>query len=314
MSSVDLVAVEAVLDARSECSDRERAGAVLAAALAAARAPARAANGPNGARWTAAVHVVATSPQTRAASARITDDAGTLVAERTVTDRTRGSCLALAQAVGAWAELVLDDEVARTKAPPAAPAPAPSALPSVSSAGSEVSAADADLVAGPEQPSVPTREVGTMLFLRNGAATNGGIFGVSPFVTVGVTPHWLLRPSGLFGTSTSRVPPDQSQSENVTLVGGRLDLCRRLHGNYIDRRALEVDLCAGGDVGYVWSSFQSAVRASAGPSAIVRGQIGSNVALEIRGMAGANLVRAGLGPDAPPYVIAAELGGSVRFR
>jgi hypothetical protein len=320
---VDAVAIETVLEVNADCADRARAEAVLAAALAAARGPRR--SNDASARWHLNMQVAAAAPGIKSADAEIRDDMGRLVANRSVSDKTAGSCIALARAVGAWAQIVLDDELVRAHE---------AVRDEASRAGSEARAAPerADTVKSDEgwliQPAhrqvdasasealdarAPV-EIGTTLFLRNGVAATGGIFGASPFVTVGVSRAIVLRPSLMFGTSTSRVPPDQSKSANVTALGARLDVCRRLPGNYIDRRGIELDACAGADAAYVASELQSAVRASVGPSAILRGELGANFGLEIRGMLGANLLRTGLGDDAPFFVAAAELGGSVRFR
>ena len=164
-------------------------------------------------------------------------------------------------------------------------------------------------------PTGRTFEVGTLLFLRNGAAATGGMFGVSPFVTVSFAERWVVRPSVMYGTSTSRVPPDQSNSENLFSLGGRLDICRRMPGNYIDHRGIEFDACMGGDAARVWSARESVIRGSVGPSAVLRGEIGHNFGLEIRTMLGVNLSRTAVaGQELPPFVAAAELGGSVRFR
>jgi hypothetical protein len=51
----------------------------------------------------------------KSAEAVIVDDAGTIVAQRTLSDRNLRSCLPLARAVGAWATLVLDAEMVRAK-------------------------------------------------------------------------------------------------------------------------------------------------------------------------------------------------------
>ena len=317
MSVVDALPVDAVIESSSDCSDRARADAALASALSAARGPRV---GPAGTdrSWRLVMSVRSTAPGTRSAEAQIADDTGRVDAERTVNDRTSGSCLALARAVGAWAQIVLDEELARTPANPEARAERAETV-SAPRPRAETSIArppDADAPALSLRPTGAVRsvEAGTMLFLRNGVAATGGIFGASPFVAVGFGESWVVRPAILVGTSTSRVPPDASRSANVTAVGGRLDVCRRWPGNYIDRRGIELDACAGGDVVYVASALESAVRGSLGPSAIIRGELGANLALEIRGLVGANLARSGLGPDAPFFVAAAELGGSVRFR
>jgi hypothetical protein len=153
-----------------------------------------------------------------------------------------------------------------------------------------------------------------MLLLRNGVASSGGVFGASPFMTVAFTEYWVLRPSLALGTSTSPIEPDLSRRANLTYFGGRIDFCRRVPGNYIDRRGIELDLCAGGEGGYTTSSINDVARASLGPSAVLRGELGANFGLETRMVVGANLLRGGLGEDAPFFTAAGEVGASVRFQ
>jgi hypothetical protein len=319
---VDAVAIEAVMEATAECSDRGRAEAALVAALAAARAPRRGSPGGGGGpdrRWHLEMRVSTAAPGMKVADAHISDDDGHPVADRSISDRTAGTCVALARAVSAWAQVVLDDELVRAHDEterekldaPAAVVPT-AVLPSPHADGER---ADVGPKAEADTARPPTYEVGTMLLLRNGVASTGGIFGASPFVTVAFSEIWVLRPSLAIGTSTSRITPDDSSpGTNFTYLGGRIDFCRRIPGNYIDRRGIEFDVCAGGDAGYVTSRINDVVRASLGPSAVLRGEIGANFGLETRVMAGANLLRAGLGADAPFFVASGEVGGSVRFR
>ena len=325
MSVVDAVVVDTVVEAQSDCSDRARAEALLSASLAASRGPRRS-NDPD-ARWKLTMGVASVAPGIRAADARIQDDSGRIVAERTVSDRSIGSCVALARAVGAWAQIVLDDELVREheeaeqRDREAAQLPPPESRPiKVTARAGAAQPVDADEEPGSggarRVSSEHTFEVGTSLFLRNGAAATGGMFGVSPFVTVSFTDKWVVRPSLMYGTSTSRVPPDASNSENLSMLGGRLDVCRRMPGNYIDQRGIELDACMGGDAARVWSDRDSTARGSIGPSAVLRGELGHNFGLEIRSMVGVNLSRAPFmsEEELPPFVAAAELGASVRFR
>ncbi|MBX3262967.1 MAG: hypothetical protein KF782_25035 [Labilithrix sp.] len=318
---MDAVPVDSVIEASAECSDRARAEELLSASLAAARGPRR--SSAEEARWRLTMTVVAASPGIKAADARILDDRGRLVAERTVSDRTSKSCVALARAVGAWAQIVLDDELVREHDEEAfrereaarRPAPEPRPIATTTTLDAPI---DAGQEGAGEPRTAPARsfEVGTMLFLRNGAAATGGAFGVSPFVTVGIADKWVLRPSLMYGASTSRVPPDASNRENFSTVGGRLDVCRRMPGNYIESRGIEFDACVGGDATHVWSDRESVQRGSLGPSAVLRGELGYDFGLEIRSMVGVNLSRAPFmsEQELPPFVAAAELGASVRFR
>jgi hypothetical protein len=309
---MDAVAIQTSIEVSSDCTDRERAAADLADVLASARAPRRGLP-TSASAWRLDMRVTSAPGGVRIATARIVDDQGRFVADRTITDRTNGACVALAHAVGAWASVVLDDAlgsdaVEHTRVPEPAPPPAPAPAPEMAA---PAPASDRDAVT-PTESTPKTYEVGTMLILRNGVAANGGIFGASPFMTVAFSEIWVLRPSVLVGTSTS--PLTLTPGGNVTYLGGRVDFCRRLPGNYIDRKGIEVDVCAGADGGRAASRINDVARASVGPSAVIRGELGANLGLETRMVAGANLLRAGLGDDAPFFVVAGEVGASVRFR
>lgn len=257
------------------------------------------------------------------AKAEIKDDRGHVVAERSVSDRTTGSCLALVRAVGAWAAIVLDDEAfrehseAERREREALPPPEGRPITMPPKEGRRPDVDESPIRTEPQAAPGRTFDIGTSLFLRNGAAATGGMFGVSPFITVSFAAKWVFRPSVMYGTSTSRVPPDQSNGENLFLLGGRLDICRRMPGNYIEHHGLELDACVGGDAAHVWSTRESVVRGSLGPSAVLRGELGNDFGLEIRTMVGVNLNRSAVSAprqDLPPFVAAAELGASVRFR
>ena len=320
MSGVDLVPIETVIEAESSCADRARAEAILSASLASARGPRR--THDDAARWHLRMSVTPGAAGTKAASARMTDDGGRIVADRAVTDKTAGSCVALARAVGAWAQIVLDDEVVREQSEAdrrerEAPPPPPQTHEPAFPASAVQRPVDADDVTASEPRTSSTRtvDVGTMLFLRNGAARAGGMFGVSPFVAIGFGERWVLRPSVMYATSTSKVPPDQSNSAPFNSIGGRLDLCGRVPGNYINHRGIELDLCMGGDAIHVWSRHGSVDRGSVGPSGTLRGELGGNVGVEFRTMVGLALNTRPISNEgpAPPFVTAFELGGSMRF-
>jgi hypothetical protein len=353
---VDAVAIEAVLEAQAECSDLDRARAALNEALTAARAPARGGSRHRGARptsvspdsrdatvahWTLTMTVspAAASAATKPAPAKsvealIVDDAGTIVAQRTLTDRTSArTCVPLARAVGAWASLVLDAELARAKdddgstptlASATTPTPSPvraTGLPSLTFglAGQERPRPPRDAptsTASEEAADAPKRalEVGSMVYIRNGMSATGGFAGVSPFVAIEVAEGWIVRPSLAFGRATEG-------AQATSHVGARGDLCRRVPGNYIERRGIEADLCAGLEGGVVTSLAaagsrgDSVARAGIGPAANLRGELAYGLALEVRGLVGANLVQSPLADhSAPPLVFAAaELGVSVRL-
>jgi hypothetical protein len=202
----------------------------------------------------------AASSSSKSVDAVIVDDAGAVIAQRTLSDRSARLCVPLARAVGAWASLVLDAELARAKdddtsSPPGRVAPfsgSTAPAPSISIAEARP-ARDARPNAEGEAPSPVRRsvEIGTMVYLRNGMTATGGFAGVSPFVTIEVANGWVLRPSLALGRSTGPIPVTATESAPTSHLGARTDFCRRIPGNYIERRGIEADLCAGIEGGIV---------------------------------------------------------------
>jgi hypothetical protein len=347
VNAVDALAVEAVLESQADCADLERARAALSEALVAARAPAHGgsrlrgsrATGPSaephvagGAHWTmtmtvapSPVNVSARSAGTKSAEAVIVDDAGTIVAQRTLSDRNARACLPLARAVGAWATLVLDAEMVRAKDEdgtvttpasgddPTGPSASKPQLRLVRTYPDEdtASSTEGEHATPQEQRAL---EIGSMVYVRNGLLATGGMAGVSPFVAVELASAWVLRPSLAFGRTTER-------AVGISHVGGRADICRRIPGNYTERRGIEADLCAGFEAGVVTSQAgqttrgDSVGRAGVGPAATLRGELAGGVALEVRGLVGANFIQSALlgQAEAPLVFAAAELGISVRL-
>lgn len=311
MSHVDAVSVDAFVEARAECSDLERARAALAEALAGAKAPRRARDAAG--RWSVTVRVsrMAGATSAKSADATIVDDRGTVVAERTVNDPAARACLPLARAVGAWASLVLDDELGRARddAPPLEPVTATTAAtgwePQAARRPLDAPADDVDPDRGPPPPRTATIEVGSSMYLRGGDGS-GGVAGIAPFATFEVAHGWLLRPSLMFGRATS---PD-GDARLLTHGGGRADFCRRIPGNYIERRGIELDVCGGSDL----TIARGEPIVTAGPSMVLRGELGAGLAVELRGVSGVVLLQ---GPfstaGGAPFMGAAELGLSMRL-
>lgn len=274
----------------------------------------------------------ATSPgRPTSVEALIVDDRGELVAQRTITDRSARACLPLARAVGAWASLVLDAEMNRAKDDDGSAAEDVqdrSARPITNSVGrttvgfartpsaregTETMDLSIDRAGVEAEKATPRSvEIGTMVYLRNGMTKTGGFAGVAPFVTVEVANGWVLRPGLFFGRATAA-----AETALVAHLGARVDFCRRIPGNYIERRGIEADLCAGLEGGVVTSdrpsdgASQDVGRLGAGPSANLRGELGVGLALEVRGLLGANMIQ--YAPAAPLVFASGELGFSVRL-
>lgn len=333
MDVVEPIAVDVVMEApaASYCADADRSRAALEEALSAARAPRQSKRGPlapSDPRWSVSMgpSAPASGFSGRSIDAVIVDDAGAVVARRTISDRAARTCLPLARALGAWASLVLDAELARAKDDDDLKALAP---PSDTSSVSRTSARerevrDAGVVGegGPSSARPLSIELGSMGYIRNGLSSTGGVGGLSAFVTIEVSPGWILRPTLAFGRSTTRVPITATESAALSHVGSRVDFCRRIPGNYIERRGIELDLCAGLDGGVVTSDAISgnrsgtAPRLGFGPAANLRGELGAGIALEVRSLVGANFLTMPLFEESrTPLVFAsAELGVSMRLR
>lgn len=311
---MDAVAVEIVIETTSVCPDRARAQAALADALASARAPKR---GGQANTWMVRL-AVEDEAKTKKATARIIDDRGNTVAERSVTDRA--ACTPLARALGAWAALVLDDELARARdaadAPPPPPAREERPLAPVTLEKTDRRSPDDPDYVAPKTGRAWTLELGVMGFVRDGLIASTGFAGGSAFVAFEVAPGWFVRPAFYYGTSTTLVTDRASDRGTATHVGGRGDFCRRIPGNYIERRGLELDLCLGHELGGVSTRTQGIIRSSIGPSAAFRGELGANANLELRVVSGFNVGREPLASEERlPYVFAqAEVGVSWRFR
>jgi len=257
----------------------------------------------------------------RAAEAVILDDAGALVARRTVGDPDASACLPLAHAVAAWASLVLDAELAREKDDDGGPSSSPGraaaggfVLPAAATNG-QASSTGLDGTAGTEpdvadarrSPSRRTVDLGTMLYLESGLGRDGGLAGVSPFVTVSLWSAWVLRSAVSFGRAPYGVAPAEGGA--LHHGGSRVDMCRRIPGNYVERRGVELDLCAGTE----WSLLSNGVaRAGIGPAVNLRGELGGGLALELRSSAGLNVVATEWSRVTPAF-LAAELGLSWRL-
>jgi hypothetical protein len=140
-----------------------------------------------------------------------------------------------------------------------------------------------------------TVELGVGTFLMAGVGT-GGIVGLSPFVIGGLGEDGVLR----FAISVGESPGTLQFS---TWMATRLDACLRLPGNYRSSQGLQLDLCGGTDVGFSHIApatspdgpriAQTLPYVDVGPSADLRGEIGSILTVSLRGGLGVNIVRQG---------------------
>jgi len=253
-----------------------------------------------GPAWTVTVRVTA-DPAPRGvlhATGEITDATGAPVAHRSIDGH---ECEGLSRAIGVWASLVLDAEVERAKnAPPPVPL---------------ITQPAAELWPAPAQPEKPSPEaalflahsaeqrqleVGLASYVMTGTGT-GMIAGGSLFAVSEAGNGWFLRPALALGWTFAEVVP--ATHAYATLGAGRFDGCKRIPGNYLERSGIQLDLCGGADVGFLHVDAQSAsggARPEAattmglfalGPSIDLRGELGSELSVLVRGVAEWNVLR-----------------------
>jgi hypothetical protein len=252
-------------------------------------------------KWTVLVRV-RRDPDALTAEGEITDETGAPVAHRSIRKETRAKdpeCAALVRAAGVWASLVLDEELQRAHDNEA------------NAKKNEVSTTNAAPWPAPQSPPPPPPPESS-LFLKNpenrrsfevgaGAAymygtlgdTGAAIGGAQIYAIIEVGSGWLLRPTILGGRSLKEV--SSSGDIGATWVAGRFDACRRLPGNYIERRGIQMDVCGGAEGGTVALDTDSSRRAvgllAPGGTLAIRGELASDLAAEVRGLVGVNLIR-----------------------
>jgi hypothetical protein len=131
-------------------------------------------------------------------------------------------------------------------------------------------------------------EFGVSGFLMTGTG-GGAMAGPSPFLFIEAGHGIFLRPSLAFGQTLTSLPPGNISG---TWIGSRFDTCLRMPGLYQSHRGMQVDMCGGGDVGLTFlDGGQTFTFVSLGPSLDLRGELGGNLAVALRGVVGINLLR-----------------------
>jgi hypothetical protein len=299
-----------VVESRASCANAERAEELLHEALRAARAPGHA--------WTVTMSVQPTAEHTLHAEGTITDELGILVADRALSVPA-GDCRGLARAVGVWASLVLEQELARRRSASNASLQVSSGSAAAATAAADSPAPDAqstevlwpapapfvkpppegDWYLHHERDDVQTLEIGVAGFLMSGAGA-GAMAGASPYAIVEAGHGVFLRPALAIGQSLTALnsPPIL----NALWVTARFDTCLRVPGLYTQDRGIQLDLCGGADFGVLDDSTDSELLpfVSVGPSLDLRGELGSSLSAAIRGVTGLNLTSETVGPVYQP--------------
>jgi len=289
-----------VFENPTRCTDGRRAEELLRQVLAQARAP--------GSAWLVTMRIDSHKPGALEASGEITDDAGTTVGHRVVSGKGT-DCGGLARAIGVWASLVLDAEVHRPRPVPpsdqpspstperdddteADSGPAPGAKPrSTATADAQSNAAWPPPLPPGEKPSrrddARTFEVGAGGFLMTGITGTGGdlLVGTTPFVVIEVAKGLFLRPAIALGGSLP------SASPRMTLATTRTDACVRLAGLYTSTHGMQLDICGGADAGMLEADGRMLPHVAVGPSMDLRGELGGDLAVVLRGLVSVNAAR-----------------------
>jgi hypothetical protein len=307
-----------VLEQPAPCAE-SGAEEIFARPLAAARGPR-----PG---WSVRVRIVHEGAGLRARG-ELRDEADAVVAERTFTSGAR-TCAPLAKALGVWATITLDDELVKArdaaKAAEAAksdPSPSDGGSAGNAGAGSETRWASRSSMAWPPPapPLVPdpdrpmntrpkrTFEVGVSSLLMGGTGT-GALVGPAFFGNVELVSGFLLRPTLAFASTV------QEQRSGFWGIA-RLDGCGRIPGNYKESRGIQLDVCAGSEVGFLHAMYGTFPTFALGPSASMRGDLSSNLAAEIRGVGLVNVVQSHLDEVArvPFFAGRAEVGITWRIQ
>jgi hypothetical protein len=290
------VAPTIVLERPAPCSDAAKAEELLRKALAPSVAPRGA--------WKVTLRFERSGGEL-VAQGEIEDEAEAPVAHRALKESTQ-ECSALARAVGVWASLVLDAEVDRAahQTPPA-PLPPPDPAIAMAPPDHDKPPPEAQLFLKHDDGE-RTIELGVTYFLMGGTGA-GAVAGPSLFTVIESGHGWFLRPTLALGRSIQSLTP--TNDVYATWGATRFDACGRIPGLYLERRGIQLDVCGGGELGFIHFDAPSSVPASApgapppdrsgrttpffalGPSIGFRGELGSDLSAMVRGVAELNVVR-----------------------
>ncbi len=315
-----------VVDAHDVCANLDQAQESLKVALGSSVAPE--------AGWRLRVfderrgtHILVT--------ANLDDAQGNGVAHRVIDATASDRCDGVISALGVWAGLVLDAEVAKAKAHPKPKPPinanananakiGPGAIASTNAGSEEPSEKGTSVlpVTGEVNPDTTTQqphrrtvEIGASATLQNSPLTlnDSALVGGGVFMVVEIARSFFLRPE-ITGAS--------SIGSAAIYVAGRMDACLRVPGNYVEHRGLLLETCAGTELAafdHPTANFGGAPAPnttdavfSLGPTIGLRGDLASDLAVEVRGLAGFNVLHSG---DAIALLsIRAEVGLTWRLR
>jgi hypothetical protein len=287
-----------VVDAHDVCSNLEQAQDSLKAALGSSVAP------ESG--WRLRVfderqgtHIVVT--------ANLDDAQGNAIAHRVIETTASDRCDGVISALGIWAGLVLDAEVAKAKARPKVLVASNASTAAGANANNSATASNAtsDAARLPEispDATLPQQhkrvvEIGGSASLQNSPLTlyDAALVGGDVFALVEIVHSFFLRPS--FGGAAS------IGGGPAAYFDGRIDACLRVPGNYVEHRGLLLDMCAGTELAGLYHQPASVGGAPApsitdtifaiSPTIGLRGDLASDLSIEVRGLANFNVAHTG---------------------
>ncbi len=248
-------------------------------------------------------------------TANLDDAQGNAVAHRVIDATASDRCDGVISALGIWAALVLDAEVSKAKAHPK-PVKPETQTPTTATgdnAGNTpnvmVSTGVANADAGVPQPHQRTIEIGASATLMNSplTSTDAALVGGDVFTLVEIMRSFFLRPA-IAGAS--------SLGAAAVYVAPRMDACLRVPGNYVEHRGLLLETCAGTEFGVfdhgTGATHSTDVLFAIGPTIGLRGDLASDLSVEVRGLANFNVVHTG--GEIALLSLRAELGLTWRLR
>jgi hypothetical protein len=247
-------------------------------------------------------------------TANLDDAQGNAVAHRVIDATSSDRCDGVISALGVWAALVLDAEVSKAKAHPKPTTPT---LPTTVTGDNATNtpsvlvpsgvAINAD--AGAPPPQRRTIEIGSSATLMNSplTTTDAALVGGDVFMLIEIVRSFFLRPA---------VAGASSLGSTAAYVAPRMDACLRVPGNYVEHRGLLLETCAGTEFGVfdhgTGTTHATDALFAIGPTIGLRGDLASDLSVEVRGLANFNVVHTG--DEIALLSLRAELGLTWRLR
>lgn len=255
-------------------------------------------------------------------TANLDDAQGNAVAHREIDSTSADRCAGVISALGVWAALVLDAEVSKAKAHPLPQTPKTTPPPGgthPNTGGAAHESIDADAGA-PTQHTARAIEIGSSGLLMSSPLeeVDSALVGGDVFLLLELARSFFIRPA----LAASALIGGASGGYYAT----RLDACLRIPGNYTEHHGLLLDTCVGAELGafdHTMTPMGSTTPVHAtdailqvGPTIGLRGDLASDLSVEVRGLAGFNVVQSGggVGDQIGLLALRAEVGFTWRLR